>query len=194
MAMTTIRTTTERFLQTKHCVSSIDTCDLETDTICVGQLAKLRSPLPYLSGVDRIFLHTLGISISSKFVQKGHHRQESAIHQLLRRRRSSWIALSNGACTVQVLQSKFWRRENCWSIQIILDRATDEASSTSFVKKYTPTQGFFFIDAISPQCMCGALITAPRFSPNLGLAYRLYDRRRHRNCFQTGPVQGFPKK
>ena len=177
MAMTTIRTTTERFLQTKHCVSSIDKCDLETDTICVGQLAKLRSPRPYLSGVDRIFLHTLGISISSKFVQKGHHRQESATHQLLRRRRSSWIALSNGACTVQVLQSKFWRRENCWSIQIIHDRSTDEASSTSFVKKYTPTQGFFFIDAISPQCMCacGALVTAPRFSPNLGLAYRLLE-------------------
>ena len=106
--------------------------------------------------------------------RKGTHRQESAIHQLLRRRRSSWIALSNGACTVQVLQSKFWRRENCWSIQIILDRATNEASSTSFVKKYTPTQGFrVFIDAISPQCMCGALVTAPRFSPNLGLAYRL---------------------
>ena len=142
MAMTTIRTTTEWFCKQSTAFHRSTTCDLETDTICVGQLAKLPSPLPYLSGVDRIFLHTLGISISSKFVQKGHHRQESAIHQLLRRRRSSWIALSNGACTVQVLQSKFWRRENCWSIQImILDIATDEASSTSFVKKYTPTKG-----------------------------------------------------
>ena len=59
------------------------------------------------------------------------------------------------------------------SKSFLIGLATNEASSTSFAKKYTPTQCFFFIDAISPQCMCGALVTAPRFSPNLGLAHRL---------------------
>ena len=76
--------------------------DLETDTICVGLFAKLRSPLLYISGVDRVYPHIWGISISCEYRQRDHYRLESVINQLLRRRQSSW--------TQRLCRRKFWAR------------------------------------------------------------------------------------
>ena len=92
MAMTTIRTTTAEcfFCKQRTVFHRLTRYDLETDTICVGLFAKLRSPLLYISGVDRVYPHIWGISISCEYRQRDHYRQESVINQLLRRRQSSW--------------------------------------------------------------------------------------------------------